>query len=139
MKRTVEIVLTVIGSLMFLLFTAMGAVLIGLKDNAELKQLMEDAAAQEPELSVGDLDTMIEMMTSGGWFLVISSIIAIIIGIICAFLMKGNKKPKLAGIILIVVGIAMGIIILLIGFIGGIFYLIAGIMCLVRKPKPETV
>lgn len=92
-------------------------------------------AQEDPNLSMTDLNSVLDSMGSGGMLLLIMSIVAIILGIISIVFIKGNKKPKAAGIIFIATAVIFTVISFGTGLIGGIFYLIAGIMCLARKPK----
>lgn len=142
MKRTVEIVFSVIGVLLYLLMAAVGAVLVWVDNNKDIVQNMIRKANEQSspanQLPMTDLNNMLDVVGYGGIFLIIVSIIAIIVGIISIVLIKGNKKPKAAGIMLIITAIVISVITSGGGIIGGIFYLITGIMCLVRKPQTLT-
>ncbi|WP_100012799.1 DUF4064 domain-containing protein [Lentibacillus sediminis] len=133
-KRTGEIVLVIIGMLIYAFFALIGGALIWLGNNS---QIVEDLPpdAQSPELSQEQLMTMIETAGAGGMMILISALVAIVAGILALVFMKGNKKPKAAGIILIVVSIIGVFTMVIAGMFSGLFYLIAGIMLLVRKPK----
>ncbi|WP_138418886.1 DUF4064 domain-containing protein [Aquibacillus sediminis] len=138
MKRTGEIVLGVIGAVVYGFFALLGAGMIWLQNNSGLLQdVMEDPANQQLNIEQADLDMVIEMMGSSGRLFLIMSIIAIILGIIAIVFIKGNKKPKVAGILFIATAGIITLVSFGLGFFGGIFYMIAGIMCLVRKPKQE--
>ncbi|WP_430788035.1 DUF4064 domain-containing protein [Virgibacillus flavescens] len=142
MKRTVEIVFSVIGALLYVLMAAFGAVMVWVDNNKDVVQKMIREANEQGstanQIPMTDLNNMLNTFGSGGIFLIIASIIAIIVGIISIVLIKGNKKPKAAGILLIVTAIVVSVITSGGGIIGGIFYLITGIMCLARKPKTLT-
>ena len=136
MKRTGEVILGIIGALSFAVVAAIGGGLVWLVGNDEFyDEFIAEMQAQDPEL-YGDLGGMTEAMSSGGWSMVVVSVIAIILGIVAMILLRGNKMPKVAGIIFIVVAVVGTVATVFLGFFGGLFYLIAGIMCLVRKPKP---
>ncbi|HLR63009.1 MAG TPA: DUF4064 domain-containing protein [Lentibacillus sp.] len=140
MSRTGEIVLTIIGALIYGFFTVVGGFMVWLFNNEAIwDQAKEEINQQQPELAPGDMEAVTEMFQGSGWFLIILTIISVILGIVSIVFMKGNKKPKAAGIILIVTA-ALSTIITFGGMIfSGIFYLIAGIMCLARKaPAPAT-
>ncbi|WP_404451540.1 DUF4064 domain-containing protein [Virgibacillus necropolis] len=139
MKRTGEIVLSIIGAFLYALMAGVGVFMIWLENNRDLVQgTLQDASEQNPDappINMADLNNALDFMGNSGTYLTIISIIAIIVGIISILLVKGNKKPKVAGIILIVTALAIAIFTFGGGILAGIFYLIAGIMCLVRKPK----
>lgn len=135
MKRTGEVVLGVIGAILYGLGAIFGIVMIALKNNDmvqdEIREMSED-----PELAgTVDFNSILASLAAGGWTLFITSLIALILGIIAIVFIKGNKKPKAAGIIFIVAAVVMAIVTFGVAIFPGIFFLIAGIMCLVRKPQ----
>ncbi|CEI83307.1 hypothetical protein J18TS1_41590 [Oceanobacillus oncorhynchi subsp. incaldanensis] len=130
MKRTVEIVLGVIGMVGYGLVAALGGFMLFLQNNEDL---LQEVVEQNPEMDLNDLNTVMEGMGAGGWALLITSILAIILSLAAIFLIKGNKQPKIAGSIFIVISILGSIVTVGFGIIPGIFLLISGIMCLVRK------
>lgn len=135
MKRTGEVVLSIIGAIIYAFFGAIGAFMIWIEGNEEIRQQIKDTAAQQGGVSAGNIDNMFNTMSSGGWLLVSTCVIAVILGIVAMVLIKGNKKPKAAGIIFIATAVVITIVSGGAGLFGGIFYLIAGIMCLVRKEQ----
>lgn len=132
MKRTGEIVLGVIGAIFYGLGALFGVIMLVLKNQQDfLREISED-----PEVAdVIDVNSLVNSLAAGGWTLIITSLIALILGIIAIVFMKGNKKPKAAGIILIVTAVVIAIVTFGLAIFPGIFFLIAGIMCLVRKPQ----
>ncbi|MFD1412353.1 DUF4064 domain-containing protein [Oceanobacillus jeddahense] len=130
MKRTAEIVLGVIGILGYGLITALGGFMLFLQNNEDV---LQEVVEQSPDMGLNDLNTVMEGMGAGGWALLITSILAIILSLVAIFLIKGNKQPKIAGSIFIVISILGSIVTVGFGIIPGIFLLISGIMCLVRK------
>ena len=76
----------------------------------------------------------INIMTGIGWFLSIISLLALIAGIVALLFFKGDKKPKAAGIILIITSVILALGTFMMAFLAALCYLIAGIMGLVRKP-----
>lgn len=142
MKRTAEIILGIIGALVFGVFAIIGGIMVWLHNNeALIEDILNDETAQDmPEVSMMDFNEFIRVMGDAGWQITIISIISIVLGIVAMVLLKGNKNPKAAGIIFIVTTVIVGFMNLPIGIFAGIFYLIAGILCLARKPKTtETV
>lgn len=136
MRRTAEIVLSIIGMLIYGLLAVVGGAMIWMENNQEeMREFFEQEAERNPQLSMEDFELMLQSMGPGGWLVTISSVLAIILGIIALILLRGNKNPKAAGILLIVTSVAYAIVTVGVGIIPGAFYLIAGVMCLVRKPQ----
>ncbi|ASK60999.1 hypothetical protein CFK37_01610 [Virgibacillus phasianinus] len=138
MKRTGEVTLGIIGAFFYAFFAIIGAVMVWVENNREqVESFFREAAAQDPSASISmtDLNDALDAVGNSGLILTIISVVAIILGIISMIFLKGNKKPKAAGIILIVTAVVVAFISYGAGIIAGIFYLIAGIMALARKPK----
>ncbi|MFD1363623.1 DUF4064 domain-containing protein [Lentibacillus salinarum] len=137
MSRTGEIVLTIIGAIVYFLFTIFGGFMVWLFGNETvLDETTEEI--QQPEIAAGDMEAALGMMQGSGWFIIALSVIALILGILSILFVKGNNKPKAAGIILIVTAAVSTLITFGTLIFGGIFYLIAGIMCLARKAPPQA-
>ena len=135
-KRTAEIVLTIIGAILYAISAAGGALLIWLQNNQDLVQeAVEEAEAQGAEISMAELNDVLQGIGGSGWMLAIFSVIAIIVGIVAIVFLKGNKKPKPAGIMLIIIAVLSLILLGLSSWIIMLLYLIPGIMALARKPK----
>lgn len=140
MKRTAEVVLGIIGALAYGFLAAIGGLIIWLQSNESIgKDFYEEMIAQSPELEWADYQVFIDSFGAIGLTLLIGSLLAVIVGVVAMVLLRGNKKPKVAGIIFIVTAVLVAIISFGTGVIAGAFYLIAGIMCLVRKPKQMIV
>lgn len=136
MKRTGEIVLTIIGACFFALISLFGFMFLGLSEDNTFTQDMENIiVAEDPTLQGTDLAFLSDAVSAGGWYFIIVGILAIILGIVSLVLLKGNKHPKAAGIILIIVAVLSALATILISIISSILYLVAGILCLVRKQK----
>ncbi|GIP65488.1 hypothetical protein J32TS6_40430 [Virgibacillus pantothenticus] len=139
MKRTVEMIFTVIGLLVFLLMSISVGV-VAFTDNAKIEtmakkfvQLQEQTSQPGvEEFSEQEFETVIETGTN---YLFFVFLINLVLGVLALFFLKGDKKPKAAGILLIVTAIVGTIASLFFGIIGGAAYLIAGIVALVRRPK----
>lgn len=134
MKRTVEIILTVIGGLIGLFMTLVGGLILWMKSNPDEVRHMFSDMPEFQQASI-DVEEVIASINQVGASILILALLSVIAGIVAIVLLKGNKNSKAAGIILIVTAIIA--IIFTQGFmtIGGIFYVIAGILALVRKPK----
>ncbi|MCP3029353.1 DUF4064 domain-containing protein [Halobacillus sp. A5] len=141
MKRTAEIVFTVIGAVFFGLAIAIGAVFANMGNNPQARAELESILSQDPNVDPDQIsiDQLMSAMTTGAWTVLAAGIAAVVIGILCIVFLKGNKKPKAAGIILIVAGVLLTFATFGVGLFGGIAYLIAGIVALVRKPKQPVV
>lgn len=137
MKRTAEIVLGIIGALGFAFMAALGGFMLWMQNNRDLIESEMTTGTGDPttDFSMEEFEAAMDMLSAGGWILLASAIAAIVLGIVAMVLLKGNKKPVIAGIIFIVTAVIVSIITTGAGVIAGLFYLIAGIMCLVRKPK----
>lgn len=136
MKRTVEIILGVIGIITYGLITALGGFMLFMKNNSE--ELFQEFTNQDTGMGLSDFEATIDVLGAGGWLFIITSILAAILGVIAIFLVKGNKKPKTAGAIFIIVCFLGAFVTVGLGIIPGIFYLLAGIMCFVRKPSQQS-
>src|SRR5699024_9616024 len=127
-KRTAEIVLTIIGAILYAISAAGGALLIWLQNNQDLVQeAVEEAEAQGAEISMAELDAVRRGIGGSGWMFAIFSVIAIIVGIVAIVFLKGNKKPKPAGIMLIIIAVLSLILLGLSSWIIMLLYLIPGI------------
>lgn len=138
MRRTIEVVLSIIGAFVYMLGALFGYFFRMLEGN---DQMLGEVVAEDPTLTQEDLEA-IEIMLDGigsvGTVLIVGSIISIIAGIVAMVLFRGNNKPKVASIILLVVGGGTTLITFGAAIFAGIFYIIAGIVGLVRKPKQEV-
>ncbi|WP_436855979.1 DUF4064 domain-containing protein [Staphylococcus caeli] len=130
MKRTIERVLTWIGIVLQLLGVVFIAIAMPLMGNSEIKDsFIQGMMEEESTFSYQDGTDMFNVLSGLMVVALIIGIILLIVAVIAAFLI--GKKSKVAGILLIVVGV-----ISLVGsWINAILWLVAGIMLLVRKPK----
>lgn len=140
MKRTGEYVLGIIGIVVYAFITLLAAFMVWMQNNEDkVKDLMKEAADESSEsvMSPEEIDEMIESMGSSGWPLLIAGILTVILGIVALVFLKGNKRPKLAGIILVALAVLSLFVFGGFALFGTVPYLIAGLMCLIRKPpKP---
>ncbi|MFB1050311.1 DUF4064 domain-containing protein [Paraliobacillus sp. JSM ZJ581] len=135
MKRTAEVIFGIIGTIVYGITAIIGGSMLWMKGNEEVvEKIYSDVLEQNPEIEMPDYQTFIDSMGTGGVMLLLVSLAVMIAGIVAMVFLKGNKKPKAAGIIFIV---SVAIVTVLPGIspFTGVFYLIAGIMSLVRKPK----
>ncbi|UOQ49177.1 DUF4064 domain-containing protein [Gracilibacillus caseinilyticus] len=140
MKRTVEVVLAIIGAIVYLFGVLFGAIFRMMEGQ---EGWMQEMLAENPNFNQGDIANIEMQLSNGigtmGTVLIVGSLISIIAGIVAMFFFRGNSKPKAASIILLVVGAGTTLITFGGAIFAGIFYVIAGIMGLVRKPKQDVM
>ncbi|KAB2495231.1 DUF4064 domain-containing protein [Priestia endophytica] len=135
MSRVVEIVFSVIGIVLFLVVSlGSGFVLALPQDNQDVINGFQQAL-DESNITNISASEMASTINDGALYILIVTLICAILGIVSIIYLKGNKKPKLAGGILIVTAILGTVATFILGIFGGIAYLIAGIIALVRKSK----
>ncbi|KHE67035.1 DUF4064 domain-containing protein [Halobacillus sp. BBL2006] len=138
MKRTAEIIFTVIGILLYAIPVVLGGMLLNVKDDPQFRAEIEKGIQSAPNADqVGNInmDQMIDFLGTFTIVILVAAILAIALGILSIVFLKGNKKPKAAGIILIITAIVMTFGTVGLGLFAGVAYLIAGIIALVRKSK----
>ncbi|MBM7579518.1 DUF4064 domain-containing protein [Jeotgalibacillus terrae] len=137
MKRTAEGVLTIIGIVVNVLMIA-GALFLGaLFEDPAVQQEMEMEFQNDPAFADAGVDPAVvtDLFASLGLFFNVVVIISTVLSIIALFAMKRNKKPKLAGGLLIASTLVVAVGTVLLGWLPALLFLIAAIMCFVRKPK----
>ncbi|WP_232214186.1 DUF4064 domain-containing protein [Bacillus sp. SG-1] len=132
-KRTAEIVMGIIGIILSGLFAVMGFILNA--NRGMMQEMMEQEMTRDPSLTTEDTNYIMQMIDSMGPFLIGLGLISAILGLVAVVLIKGNKKPVLAGILFILAALVVGLGTFGAGFLPGLLFLIAGIMAFVRKPK----
>ncbi|WP_079525386.1 DUF4064 domain-containing protein [Halobacillus hunanensis] len=137
MKRIVETVFVVIGLLIYGITTALSFVFLNIQDNEGWRAEMQSMLDSDPNLEQAQIsvDQIMEGVASVTWLIIISALVAIILGILAIVFLKGNKKPKPAGIILIITAVVTTVGTIGFGLFGGLAFLIAGIVTLARKGK----
>ncbi|MGE8207631.1 DUF4064 domain-containing protein [Heyndrickxia sp. NPDC080065] len=128
MKRTVEIVLNIIGAVTSFIMVVIGFVFLYLKDN---EAYLEYLHSKWSESAVANT---LDQMNQAGTLWILPGIIGIALGIIAIILLKVNGSPKLTGWLLIIVSVVVCIISVF-GYFPAPFFVIAGILTLVRKPN----
>mgnify|MGYP001214719941 FL=1 len=128
MKRTGEIALTIIGAVFNLIGVGIFSLFTTFSKTDYFMYNFLGAYGTEEDVF------FINIMTGIGWFLSIISLLALIAGIVALLFFKGDKKPKAAGIILIITSVILALGTFMMAFLAALCYLIAGIMGLVRKP-----
>lgn len=138
MKRTAEIIFTVIGILLYAIPVVLAGILLSVKDNPQFRAEIErgiNTAPNADELGNINMDQMIDFLGTFTTVILVAAVLAIALGVLSIVFLKGDKKPKAAGIILIITAIVMTFGTVGLGLFAGVAYLIAGIIALVRKKK----
>src|SRR5699024_86051 len=140
MKRTIEIILIVFGMIVYGFFSLMGAAIIWMQNNREkAKDFCKSNEAADDTFTFEEVEEEINNIGSSGWIFTLTLLLAIVVGIVALILLKGNKYPKPAGLLLIFSSIMFIVVVGMGPGIGGAFYLIAGIVCMVRNEDPTTI
>ncbi|WP_404407513.1 DUF4064 domain-containing protein [Jeotgalibacillus malaysiensis] len=137
MKRTAEGVLTIIGIVVNLLMIVGVFLITALFDDPAMQAEFEREMQNDPALADSGIDPAMftDWFANLGVFFNVVVIISTILSLIAVFAMKRNKKPKLAGGLLIASALVVGLGTVFIGWLPALLFLIAGIMCFARKPK----
>ncbi|GER66765.1 membrane protein [Weizmannia acidilactici] len=136
MKRTGEIVLSVIGAILNGLAALMVIFVAAVLKNQDFVNQFQKEINNEPALQQADVQKALDTFQALGWGLAVILAIGMVLGIVAAVKLRGNKGPKLAGILLIIGALLMFFFSIGIGWLPALLYLIAGTMSLVRKvPK----
>lgn len=143
MKRTAEIILTVIGVLLSLGGAVITAIMVFFTNSDFTRESFaegynEGAMEIGEPVNPGEADMFLNFFVGFGWIVFVAALIGIILGTIAIFFYIGNKKAKVASIMLIIAAAVVGLGTFFIGFIPALLFLIAGIVGLVRKP-PENL
>ncbi|HLR09354.1 MAG TPA: DUF4064 domain-containing protein [Bacillota bacterium] len=137
MKRTTEMILSIIGMFLYFCITAIGGFYVWMTRSEEMMEKVREQMLHDQGLAASEIDEILQVAGPLSWMITIGGLLAIILGIVAMIMLKGNKNPKAAGITLLVVGAATILIAFPHGIFIGMFYLIAGILCLARKPRPS--
>ncbi|HEU5140496.1 MAG TPA: DUF4064 domain-containing protein [Bacillales bacterium] len=139
MKRTGERVLSIIGIVINAIIAAIVTMAVLAFQRYSAQGQLESQMSGNPEMGAMNPDQVMDIIGGVGWVVVAATVIGIIIGLIAVFNLKENKKPKQAGIWLIIGAVVVGVASIGAGWLPALLYLIAGIMCLVRKPSKDPV
>lgn len=128
MKRTVEIVLSVLGVIVSFIMTGTGVAFLYLKNNEDFLRYLDTGWSENENVYT------LDQLSQAGTMFILPGLIGIVLGASAAMLLKGNRSPKLAGWGLIIVSVVICIISLF-GSIPAMFFVVAGIVALVKRPK----
>src|SRR5690625_7667732 len=96
MRRTAEVVLTIIGAFVYLLGVLFGGLFRAIFGMEDLQtEIMNDPSLND--LNQQELDLALDVVGSMGTAVIVVCVISIIAGIIAMFLFKGDNKPKEIG------------------------------------------
>ncbi|BAM46443.1 DUF4064 domain-containing protein [Amphibacillus xylanus] len=135
LNRRIEIFLIIMGMAIFFFFGISGVTMINVHgdDEAALEiyeQFMQEEAAELE--NVPTYDEFVETLRTAG---VITLVLAEAAGIVSILLLKNDKRPKVAGVLLLIVGIFVSSLQFIIALVGSVFFIIAAMMALFRKRK----
>ncbi|GAA4069949.1 DUF4064 domain-containing protein [Amphibacillus indicireducens] len=139
-NRKIEIFLVIMGMAVFFFFGVTGATMINVHDDEMAtdlyEQYLEDASVEEvAEEDLSTYDEFVEALRTAGIIIIVLAVITVIVGIVSVLLLRNDKRPKIAGVILLAAGIFIGFLQFFIALVASLFYVIAGLMALFRKPK----
>ncbi|MED4941972.1 DUF4064 domain-containing protein [Heyndrickxia coagulans] len=133
MKRTAEIILSVIGAVL----NGLAAILVFFGTAAMKSEginQMEARMKTDASIPEADFQTALHTIQALGWGIAVVLVIGTAVGIFAAVQLRNNKSPKLSGILLIIGAMLVFFFTVGFGVLPALLYLIAGIMSLVRKP-----
>lgn len=145
MKRTGEMALGIIGSVInVLVIILLAVVIIGIStfaNESTFKDEMLSKIQNDSTLTVGEVESLtpfIENMptyiNAFGWFGVALLVVSLALGILGVVYIRKSDKQNVAGTFFILAGVFAGII-----SVTAILFYIAAIMSFVRKPKVEEI
>ena len=98
MKRTIEIILVVVGMIAYAFFALLAAVVVWIQNNQDQVTAF---FADDPTFSLEEFNEMISQVGNTGWIATIALLVMVVIGIISLVFLVGNKRPRPAAIILV--------------------------------------
>lgn len=129
MKRTTEVVLTIIGGFLYLFSVFLVIVMKPLIFTEKLLNAIKTNSTDgTEEIQLEKVVEHTELITRIG-------IVAFIAAIVAIILLHRPYKPKIAGSVLLIVGITTPIISFNDVFLASIFFIIAGVLGFIRRDK----
>lgn len=136
MSRTAEMLITLLGIMVYSFFAIIGGATVWMNKNPDkVAEMLEDVNNEELDLSKDEFLFMLEDIGGSGWYVLIGTILAILAGAIAIYYLRGNKNNIIAGILLVLSAVLATFMTFLLAWPAAIIYLLAGIMALVRRPK----
>ncbi len=135
MKRTAEMVLSIIGTVFYILAAGAMMFLTFIFTNEQIVSEIEKELTTAEEFDV--LYMLNDFLSDNGIVFTVFLFVCAILGIVAAVFFKKNMSPKLMGIILIVLAVLCAVITIGWGIIPGVFFLAAGLVAVFRRvPQP---
>ncbi|MFP7495080.1 DUF4064 domain-containing protein [Terribacillus saccharophilus] len=128
-KRTAELVLGIIG----VVFNILMAIGVGGFFHA-INALIMANRYNDPEFTAQEADFITNLFGGFGWYYIIISAIAGIMGIVALILLRRNSQSTASGIIFISTALLLAILTFFFSIIPAILYASAGIIAIMRKP-----
>src|SRR5690625_61171 len=149
-NRKIETFLIVIGLVVFVFFVISGVSMLVAHNDEEAGTDMYDsfieqglAEFEDDEMPSDDeIPTFAEFnetLRAGGIMVLVVSVAAFIVGLASVFMIAKNKYPKVAGSLLLLIGVFIALLQFQIALIGSFVYILAGIMALFRKPRVRAI
>ncbi|GAV12677.1 DUF4064 domain-containing protein [Paenibacillus sp. chi10] len=132
MRRTGEIVFSIIGAALNLIMIVIGVAFLYLKDNAAYMDYLH------ANWNDSQIATSIDQMNQSGTLWILPGFVGIVLSVMAILLLRRNGSPRLAGWLLILAAV-VPCVISVFGYIPAIFFVIAGVMTLVRKTGGRKV
>ncbi|MBM7542959.1 DUF4064 domain-containing protein [Amphibacillus cookii] len=137
-NRKVEMALIVIGSIIFIFFGIAGInVLRSLSDEAVMTDVHSGFIEDVEDTEMLSLTEFTEALRMNSILMIAIAVIAIVTGLLAIKMLKENRRPKPAGILLLVVGGLTSFLQMGFAMFGSLLFVIAGMMALVKKPKDQ--
>lgn len=133
-KRTTEITLSIIGMVVDILTGIGGFILFYPATNQQIRDMMAEAMIAGSSLSSTQISQSLSTLDKAGMMLFIASLIGIVLALVSIVFLKGNKKPKWGGWLLIITAVSSFLVSPAV-FFGAILLLLSGVIALVRKSK----
>src|SRR5699024_5350956 len=105
----------------------------------KVEEFIKDSGEAGDGFSLEEFEQAINEIGNSGWIFTITLFVAVLVGVVGLILLRGNKKPRQAGILLTGSSVLLTIIVGIGAGIGGLFYLIAGLLCFFRNEDPTSI
>lgn len=131
--------LIVLGSIIFIFLGIAGInVLRALSDEEVMSDVHSGLIAEVDDAEILSLTEFTDALRVNGILMIAIAVIVVVTGLLAIRMLKENRRPKPAGILLLVVGGLTSFLQMGFALFGSLLYVIAGIMALVKKPKDQS-
>lgn len=136
MSRTAEMLITLLGIMVYSFFSIIAGATVWMNKNPDkVADMLADLNNEEMDLTKDEFLFMLEDIGGSGWYVLIGTILAILAGVLAIYFLRGNKNNIIAGVLLILSAIIATFMSFFLAWPAALIYLLAGIMALVRRPK----